>query len=266
MMRSVWYPGHVEKAKRQLRENLSKVDAVLILLDARAPVATGSFEIEMFRGKTKLLALGKSDLADRSYTKLWREVLAGYFPVVEISKDTSQREITEFLKIHLPSRNLRLAVVGVPNVGKSTVINKIAGRRRASTGAMPGVTRGVQWITLEHFILLDSPGILHPKIFNRSVAARLLLVGSIPAESAEPGLLLEAYEIYRNVSNEPKGFQEKLEEIGKKRGILKKGGVVDHDKVAVLFLRELSEGRYGRFTFDRNFDLMRELMGKLKSE
>lgn len=259
MSPSVWYPGHVQKAKRQIRENLKKIDAVIIVLDARAPTATASFELDIFRNKQKLFILNKSDLADEKYNDLWEKEISKKFPVFSHGKHVKRGDLVDFISQSVPPDS-RVCVVGAPNVGKSTIINKIIGRHKVQTGAQPGITRGVQWIRIENFTLMDSPGILYAEIFVKEVAAKLLLVGCLPFEQAPDEVYELAYQIYRETSGDVATLHEKLEEFGTKRGLLKKGGIVDFERSRQLFFKELSEGRYGRFTYDREFELFWQIV------
>lgn len=254
MCPSIWYPGHVQKAKRQIKENIKKIDAVIIVLDARAPVATVSFELDVFKSKRKLFVLNKSDLSDEGYNEIWKSEISKTFPVFLHSKHTKRAELVDFVSRNVPPDS-RVCVVGVPNVGKSTIINKIVGRHKVQTGAQPGITRGVQWIRIENFTLMDSPGILYAEIFVKEISAKLLLVGCLPFEQVPDDIYELAYEIYREASGDVAALHEKLEEFGRKRGLLRKGGMVDFERSKQLFFKELSEGRFGRFTYDREPEL-----------
>jgi len=258
---SVWYPGHVQKAKRQLKESLKKVDIVLIVLDARAPVATTSFEIKMFKDKNYAFLLNKSDIANPEYNKIWLEEISNYAPAMLLDKNTNRRDIIKFIKT-IPSKydNPRIAVVGVPNVGKSTIINKILGKHKAKTGAQPGITRGVQWVTVEGITVLDSPGILFSEIYSKEIAAKLLLVGSLPAENVSDEIFDYAFGIYSSIANFQGALLEFLEEFGRQRGLLRKGGNVDFEKAKLLFFKDLSEGRFGRLTYDVDVEKLREVL------
>jgi ribosome biogenesis GTPase A len=250
-----WYPGHVQKAKRQIRENLKKIDIVVIVLDARAPVATTSFEMKIFKDKQRVFLLNKTDLADSEYNKKWACEIAKLYPTLLVNKDTNRKELLTFLK-SIPTKyaNPRIAVVGVPNVGKSTIINKILGRHKAKTGAQPGITRGVQWVNVEGFTVLDSPGILFSEIFSKDIAAKLLLIGSLPIENVDDEIFDYAFKIYASAAGVQKDIVQFLEEYGRSRGLLKKGGQVDYEKAKTLFFKEVSEGKHGRLTYDTEFE------------
>uniref|UniRef100_A0A7C4GI82 Ribosome biogenesis GTPase A n=1 Tax=Fervidobacterium thailandense TaxID=1008305 RepID=A0A7C4GI82_9BACT len=254
-----WYPGHVQKAKRQIRENLKKIDAVIVVLDARAPTATVSFELDIFKNKQRLFVLNKSDLADEKYNEFWRTEISKKFPSFLHSKQTKRSELVDFVSRNVPPDS-RVCVVGVPNVGKSTIINKIVGRHKVQTGAQPGITRGIQWVRIENFTLMDSPGILYAEIFAKEIAAKLLLVGCLPFEQIPDEVYELAYQIYSNTSGDIATIHEKLDDFGKKRGLLRKGGVVDFERSKQLFFKELSEGRFGRFTYDREPELFWQII------
>jgi len=257
---SAWYPGHVQKAKRQIKENLKKIDTVIFVLDARAPVTTTSFEMNIFRDKEKIIILNKSDLANKNYNILWKNEISKSFPVLLMGKETSGKSIINLVKSSSKKENPHLAVVGVPNVGKSTIINKIIGRHRAKTGSQPGITRGVQWVSIDGIVVLDSPGILYSEIYSKEIAAKLLLIGSIPVENLNDEIYEIAFNIYKNVAEIDKDFYTFLEEFGKKRGLLKKGGTVDFEKAKMLFFKKLSEGKMGQFTYDTDFNKFWEVV------
>jgi len=257
---SAWYPGHVQKAKRQLKENLKKIDIVVIVLDARAPVATTSFEIKLFKDKAKIFLLNKSDLSDEQLNQLWVKEISKEFPTLLVNKATQRKEIMSTIKKATTRENPHIAVVGVPNVGKSTIINKILGRHKAKTGAEPGITRGVQWVNIDGVTVLDSPGILYSEIFSKEIAAKLLLIGSLPVENVPDDIYEVAFDIYKRVSNLDNDLYTTLEEFGKKRGLLKKGGIVDLVRARFLFFKDLSEGKIGRFTYDTDFTKFWEVL------
>ncbi|MEJ5257606.1 MAG: GTPase [Fervidobacterium sp.] len=258
---SIWYPGHVQKAKRQLKENLKKVDIVVVVLDARAPVATTSFELKIFKDKKVIILLNKSDLANEELNKEWQKEISKYFPVILVNKNTDRRNIIRLIKsVPVKSPNPRIVVVGVPNVGKSTIINKIIGRHKAKTGAQPGVTRGVQWIMVDGFTVLDSPGILFSEVFSKDIAAKLLLIGSVPVENVTDEIYNRAFAIYAEVANVGEDMDIYLRNFGKQRGFLKKGGEVDIERAKNLFFKELSEGKFGRFTYDVDISKFEEVL------
>ncbi|MCX7653497.1 MAG: 50S ribosome-binding GTPase [Fervidobacterium sp.] len=257
---NIWYPGHVQKAKKQIKENIRKVDIILITLDARTPVATTSFEIKIFKDKTKIFLLNKSDLSDPNYNRLWLKEISNQFPAILTNKDTTKKELVSFIKSVINKENPHIAVVGVPNVGKSTIINKLLGRHKAKTGGQPGITRGVQWVSVEGLTVLDSPGILYSKIFSKEIAAKLLLIGSLPIESASDDIFEMAFSIYKNAAALDIELYTLLEDFGKKRGFLKKGGIIDIERARFSFFKELSEGKFGRYTYDTDFEKFWEVL------
>jgi len=258
---NLWYPGHVQKAKRQIKDNLKKVDVVLMVLDARTPVTTTSFEQSLFRDITKVFLLNKSDLADERYNKMWQSEISKSCPAMLVDKNTNRREILKIITSHTKYENPHICVVGVPNVGKSTILNKIIGQHKAKTGARPGITRGVQWISVEGITVLDSPGILYSEIFSKEVAAKLLLIGAVPVENITDELYELAFDIYKSVSGIESDMYSFIEDFGKKRGILKKGGLVDIEKARMLLFKEISEGKLGRFTYDIELSKFWEVLG-----
>lgn len=250
---NTWYPGHIQRAKKQIKDNIKKIDVVLIVLDARAPVTTTSFEIKLFKDKNKLFILNKSDLADENYNQYWIQEISKKFPVLLANKDISRRDLLNFINKNSGKELPHIAVVGVPNVGKSTIINKILGRHKAKTGAQPGITRGIQWVNIDNLTVLDSPGILYSEIFSKEIAAKMLLIGAVPLENVPDDIYDEAFQIFKTTLDKDLDFYEFIEEIGKRRGLLKKGGTVDFEKARFFFFKELSEGKLGRYTYDREF-------------
>ncbi|MBT1247167.1 MULTISPECIES: ribosome biogenesis GTPase YlqF [unclassified Thermosipho (in: thermotogales)] len=254
----MWYPGHISKAKRKIKEYLKAVDTILIILDARAPLATTAFERELFFGKKILYILNKSDLADENYTNLWIKKISEKSPVISFSKKEPVSKIKKFIKSFSKEKlkETRVLIAGVPNVGKSSIINKISGRKLAKTGMAPGITRGLQWINLGNVKLLDTPGILYSKLFNKDIAAKLLLIGSLPVESIEKyDIITRAYELFKDELNINKSFEEFLEEYGKQRGFISKGGIVDFERTKNNIFKSISEGKFGRFTYDKEVNL-----------
>lgn len=254
----MWYPGHISKAKRKIKEYLKVVDTIIIVLDARAPLATTAFEEDIFKGKKILYILNKSDLANEQYTKLWMEKINKTNPAITFSKKESVEKIKKFITKYSKEKlkETRVLIAGVPNVGKSSIINKIAGKKLAKTGMAPGITRGLQWINLGKVKLLDTPGILYSKLFNKDVAAKLLLIGSLPVESIEKyDIITRAYEIFKENSNINDSFEEFIETFGRKRGYLSKGGIVDFERSKNNFFKDVAKGKFGRLTFDTEVDL-----------
>lgn len=274
-----WYPGHMAKAKRLVKENLKLVDVVIEVLDARIPSSSRNPDINGIAGqKPRLVVLNKSDLADPELTRRWKDVFSGEgYSVVAVDSVTGKgvREVPGLVqqlaapKIALlvasgrRPRAARCMVLGIPNVGKSFFINKLVGQKVTKTGDKPGVTRGQQWIRVAgNLDLMDTPGILWPKLEDHEAAFRLAVTGAIKEEvfnlNAVAGKLIqwlaenypeavrERYKL-EDLAGEP---EELLEAIGAKRGFFISGGVVDTLKSAQNVLKEFREGKLGRFTLD----------------
>ncbi|ACM23985.1 MULTISPECIES: ribosome biogenesis GTPase YlqF [Thermotoga] len=259
-----WYPGHIEKTKRQIRDLLKLVNTVLEVRDARAPFATSAYGMD-FSSKNTIIVLNKVDIADEKTTKEWVE----YFReqgkrVITTFKDEPRKT---FLKKLSFDRLARVLVVGVPNTGKSTIINKLKGKRASSVGAQPGITRGIQWFSLENGVkILDTPGILYKNIFSKDLAAKLLLVGSLPVEKIDDHEVFEkAFEIFKRHQEIEEDFTTFFENFAKRRGLLKKGGVPDLDRAIRVFFTELSQGKLGRVSFERPDEINPEEQGQTRT-
>ncbi|RPF46800.1 ribosome biogenesis GTPase A [Thermodesulfitimonas autotrophica] len=266
-----WYPGHMAKARKLIRESLKLVHVIFELLDARIPRSSRNPDIAaLLAGKPRVVILNKTDLADPAETRLWAErLVAEGTPVVQLDSFTGRgfgkipRAVREAAA---PGRTgtIRGMVVGIPNVGKSTFINRLAGQKAAATGARPGVTRGKQWIRVAPGIeLLDTPGVLWPRFDDREVALKLAATGALKEEAIDceavalwlldwiraeyPGVLKRRYQL----AALPADSHMLLETIGLKRGLVVAGGRVDRFKAAVALLKEFREGRLGRFTLDK---------------
>lgn len=274
-----WYPGHMTKAKRMMEEDIKLVDLVIELLDARVPFSSRNPDIdELGRNKARLILLNKSDLADEARTNEWDQFFQkkGYFVVklnarsgagVKIVQNTillaCKEKIERDRKRGILNRPVRAMVVGIPNVGKSTFINTLAGKACAKTGNKPGVTRGKQWIRLNKNVeLLDTPGILWPKFDDQTVGIKLALIGSIKDEIlniSELSLKLIEYlkTDYRGIlsdryqANEDAGLVEILTEIAANRNCKAKGDELDFEKASKLILDEFREGKLGKITLEK---------------
>jgi len=279
-----WFPGHMTRAKRQIEEKLKLIDVVFELIDARIPLASRNPMIDEIVGaKPRLVLLNKADLADPARTAEWvrhfrsfgHEALAidasGGTGVKEIpgkAKELLKERIERQMAKGLKPRPIRAMIVGIPNVGKSTLINRLAGRNAAITGDRPGVTKGQQWIrTGGELELLDTPGILWPKFEDPKAGFLLAATGAIKEEILHVdevacfvlGMLAESYpEVLKGryglteLPERPdmREAAQLLESIGRKRGCLAGGGRVDYEKAAGVVLRDLRSGKLGRLTLE----------------
>ncbi|MBT9167273.1 MAG: Ribosome biogenesis GTPase A [Syntrophomonadaceae bacterium] len=268
-----WYPGQMAKAKRVLRENLKLVDAVIEVLDARLPASSRNPDIrELLERRPVVAVLTRPDLADPVQTAVWLHSLReDYFAVAAVNGTTGEG-ITKLMQSlrTLPRRRkhgqrpLRLIIVGIPNVGKSSLINRLIGRSATKTGDKPGITKQPQWVSLQAGLeLLDTPGMLWPKISCKKQAFRLAAAGAVKDEILDPvelGIELVSFmrrhfweELQQRYSleNFTADAQAILADIAKRRGCLLKGGAVDLEAAARLLVKDLREGRLGRITFER---------------
>ena len=279
-----WYPGHMAKARRMLQENLKLIDVVVEVVDARAPAATRNPDFDaLFQGKTRVILLNKSDLADPSLVKAWVQayraegILAqdivsttnsGKKAAVALIEQAAAPRVAK-MKERGVKKTVRVLIAGIPNVGKSTFINRIAGANRAEVGDKPGVTKGKQWIRLNKSVeLLDTPGILWPKFEDQTVGLRLALIGSIKNEilnvdelavelvkflKAEyPGLLAQRYEV-----SEENDIIELISAVAVNRKCLSKGGEPDYSKAAALIIDDFRSGKLGHITLERPEEKLR---------
>ena len=273
-----WYPGHMTKAKRMMQENIKLIDLVIELVDARLPLSSRNPDIdELGKNKARLILLNKSDLAEEKWNDAWAEYFkAKGYSVVKVNskkgggvksihgviQEACKEKIERDRKRGILNRPVRAMVVGIPNVGKSTFINSLAGKAAAKTGNKPGVTKGKQWIRLNKNVeLLDTPGILWPKFEDQAVGLKLAFIGSIKDEilnteelAAElitfmckkyPGVLEEKYTI--EAHEDPYMM---LHEIAKSRHCLVRGNELDTEKAAILLLDDFRNGRLGRLTVE----------------
>lgn len=271
-----WYPGHMKKTRELIEKNLKMVDAVLEIIDARIPAASRNPIIDQITArKPRIIVLNKSDLADPEETTRWAERLrkeSGYACAVDCRSGKGIDKLFNQLKVLQEKRDeeksvkrpLRLMVVGVPNVGKSSLINRLTGRKSAVTGNKPGVTRGKQWLTLKNGMqLLDTPGILWARFEDPKVGMDLAFCGSIRDEIMDletlalefvkvllqdySGLLEARYKI-EEISSD--GL-EAMDQIAKKRGFIFSGNRIDYERTARTILDEFRAGKIGKITLEK---------------
>ena len=268
-----WYPGHMKKTREMIAENMKAVDVVIELLDARIPLSSRNPVIgELTASKPRIIVLNKSDLADAEANERWQKALREEGAQVVLT-DANRGQGTGQLLAALSrlrdernegrerKRQLRAMIVGIPNVGKSSLINRLTGRKAAVTGNKPGVTRGKQWLSLgEDMMLLDTPGILWPKFEDQSVGLRLAFCGSIKDETMDVAtlglelikLLCRRYPELMKARYKLDGVSEdgleNMEAIARKRGFILSGGRIDYERCAKAVLGEFRDGTIGRIT------------------
>ena len=275
-----WFPGHMTKAQRMIEENMSLVDAVCEILDARIPFSSRNPDIDRLCGdKPRLIILNRTDLADPKITELWRKYfLAQGIAVLETDAKTGkgvsdfQPALRAVLKNKLEAyaakgqagRPLRAMILGIPNVGKSTFINKVARRKAAIAGDKPGVTRGKQWISIGTGLdLLDTPGILWPRFDSQEVGEALAITRAIKTDVLDKETLAANFmlrlretkpaaieERYKFVPEPEKNGFELLEDAAKKRGFLISGGETDIERMANVLMSEYHDGKLGRISLE----------------
>lgn len=272
-----WYPGHMAKTKREIKANLQLIDVVYELLDARIPYSSKNKDIdELIKNKPKILIMTKTDLCDLEITKKWQQYYEnmGYKviltdlinnknikQIIEVTSSLSDNMNKKRLSLGMKPRKTRVLILGVPNVGKSTLINRLVGKKAAPTGDKPGITKKLNWIRINDKLeLLDTPGILEPKLENKEVALNLAALTSIKEEVLDleqvalhiidkmlnlyPSALKTRYNLTN--TNTPLII---LNQIAKQKGAIK-NGEVDYEKVYKIILRDLKEGYLGNITFD----------------
>lgn len=272
-----WYPGHMKKTRELIKDNLKLVDLVIEVLDARIPISSRNPIIdELVGSKPRVIALNKTDIASDKETKRWREYFAneGSTPVAINAKSGSgvsnllkllERMENQLSEGKMRQKPLRMMIVGVPNVGKSSLINRLTGRKATQIGNKPGVTKGKQWLRLKNGMeLLDTPGILWPKFEDNRVGIYLAFCGSIKDEILDlptlalelikvlrrdyPNLLLARYKLddscleYEDI--------ELLDEICRRRGYILPGKRIDYDRAGKAILDDFRSGKIGRITLE----------------
>ena len=276
-IRIQWFPGHMTKAKREMQEKLNMVDMVIELRDARIPSASKNPMIEeLCQNKPRLIVLSKKDKADAAATKLWCSALQNETTrvvaldilkeniiarIVEESRLLMQAKIERMKRRGIRPRAIRAMVVGVPNVGKSTFINRISKKKGAVTGDRPGVTRALQWSKVnQNLELLDTPGVLWPKFEDETVGVLLAITGAIRDEIL-PLEEIAAWAMRYLIANHKEALQQRydiavcedpyimLERIAEKRGFMRKGEM-DEKRTIETFLRELRDDKLGRITWE----------------
>lgn len=277
-MQIQWYPGHMAKARRMLEENLKLIDVVVELVDARAPLATRNPDFDaLFSQKSRVILLNKSDLASAEQTKKWIEYYKAQNinAIALVSTSSAKRKAAVSLieaaaadkvakmKEKGVIKTVRAMVVGIPNVGKSTFINRIAGETKAKVGDKPGVTKGKQWVKVSPYLeLMDTPGLLWPKLENEALAKHLAYIGSInddimDAERLAADMLCELMAIcpgalkerYKKIED-GMAAHELLEAVARSRGFILQGGVMDTERAARIVLDEFRAGRIAKITLE----------------
>ena len=278
-----WFPGHMAKTRRLIKESLPLVDCVTELIDARIPMSSRNPELdELTQRKPRIILLNKCDMADDRTTKLWIEYFKAQGKAAIAVDCRSGKGLNQYHSLvrkvladkiksneekGMPGKALRVMVVGIPNTGKSSFINRMAGKSRAQVADRPGVTRHNQWFAIGNGIeLLDTPGVLWPKFDDPEVGDRLSFIGSVKDEVVDSEtmacrllevlskdyseLLCDRYKLNKEDIAETQPY-ELLELIGKKRGMLIRGGEVDTERASVMLLDEYRGGKLGKLSFEK---------------
>ena len=287
-----WYPGHMAKTRRQIIDDLKLIDVVIELLDSRIPIASRNPDIaEITKNKDRIIVLNKCDLSDKKENEKWIKYFKengliaiecdsnsgrGINEVLRAIEKIKEKEMQEYADKGRTGRKIRAMILGIPNVGKSSFINRVSKTNRLEVGNKPGVTKKKQWIRLNEKIeLLDTPGVLWPKFESTEVSLNLAYTGSIKDDILEKTeiayqllkYMLENYketisERYKmtiehidEVLNQPQpenyNIYEIMQEIGKKRGAIVSGGQVDDEKVARIILEDFRSGKLGKITLEK---------------
>lgn len=274
-----WFPGHMAKTKRLIIEHLKAVDVAAELLDARIPLASANPMVEeLLSGKPRIIILNKADLADPGMTKAWESYYKRKGVAAVSMSCGNEKDKKKFLRLikeaagpmlekwkrrGLKTRSVRIMILGIPNVGKSTLINFISGTAAARTANTPGHTRGKQWVRLSQGLdLLDTPGVLWPKFEDQVAALRLAATGAIAgdvfdADTVVPELMRVLARIAPDALREKYGIEDAaadpqilLAQAGKRRGCILPGGAIDYARVQTMILNDFRSGKLGRITLD----------------
>lgn len=275
-----WYPGHMAKTKREIKEKLNLIDVVYEVIDSRMPISSKIVDIdELIGDKKRILIMTKYDICDKEETNKFIKYYEklGYIvipvdlmngndtsKIIDKSMEILQEENKKRLEKGLKPRSIRALIVGIPNAGKSTLINRLVGKKSAGVGNKPGFTKSLSWIRIHKDIeLLDSPGILWPKIENQDNAHVLASFSSIKEEILD-NMDLACFILRKMMKLYPKNLEERygiteldddfietFDIIAKKRGALTRGGVADYEKVSNIIVQDLKNGYLGNVTFDR---------------
>ncbi|MDY4585864.1 MAG: ribosome biogenesis GTPase YlqF [Oscillospiraceae bacterium] len=276
-----WFPGHMTKTFRVMEKEIKNIDVIIILLDARIPYSSQNPEVEkLIKNKPRVYILNKRDLADENITNQWiKHFKSNGMGAIAINSKTGKNskvivdkvhaELSELLerreKRGIEKLKIKAMMVGIPNVGKSTFINSLAGTRRAKAQDKPGVTRGKQWVTVGDLDLLDMPGVLWPKFENQNVAANLAFIGSIKddvldIEELAVALISELKEIYPELLKDRYKLTDEdlqgesyeiLGTIARKRGMLLPGGVENTERASIMLCDEFRGSKMGRISLER---------------
>lgn len=283
-----WFPGHMAKTRRLMKENLSLVDVVVEITDARIPISSRNPEMKSMVGrKPRIVVLNKCDMADENLTSEWIEYYRakgipaiatdcrsghGLNKLTPVVKDVLKDELERRERKGMEGKPIRMMIVGIPNVGKSSLINRVAGGKRTKVEDRPGVTRGKQWVTLEKgFDMLDMPGVLWPKFEDKTVGEHLAFTGAIKDDIMDiellamrladllnrdyHSLLCERYKLSDEETENIEPY-DLLELIGAKRGMKVSGGEVNTERAAIMLLDEFRGGKIGRITLEKPNELV----------
>ncbi|NTU26510.1 ribosome biogenesis GTPase YlqF [Bacillus tequilensis] len=275
-----WFPGHMAKARREVTEKLKLIDIVYELVDARIPMSSRNPMIEdILKNKPRIMLLNKADKADAAVTKQWKEHFEnqgipslsinsvngqGLNQIVPASKEILKEKFDRMRAKGVKPRAIRALIIGIPNVGKSTLINRLAKKNIAKTGDRPGITTSQQWVKVgKELELLDTPGILWPKFEDELVGLRLAVTGAIKdsiinlqdvavfglrfLEEHYPERLKERY----SLDEIPEDIAELFDAIGEKRGCLMSGGLINYDKTTEVIIRDIRTEKFGRLSFEQ---------------